>query len=399
MIPTERRLAAMVLIILVAGTAACLWTAVQEDRHMRDQLLTQAKLAVVGMPVEEISALTGSEKDLLLPGYRAMKNQMTGLRVADADIRFTYLIGHRNDGTYFFFVDSEPESSEDYSPPGQEYPEVTDLIRNVYTGGIPLTAGPDTDRWGTWVSSSVPVVDPRTGTTIAVFGIDVDARNWYWQILIACLPPLTATILILMLILHFSSLHDRSERGRRRTLLFLNTQQALVEMAKLPSDCMEQYLRNLIVIDARTLGADRVSIWMFSEDHSEMVCAEGYLHATNTFSSGMRLSRSDYPRYFTALDEDRIIAAEDARTDELTREFADTYLVPLNIVSMLDVPIRRGGRPVGIICHEYTGSKRSWDLLEQDFAASAADLVASAFERADRIAAEQALAESERRYR
>jgi PAS domain S-box-containing protein len=66
---------------------------------------------------------------------------------------------------------------------------------------------------------------------------------------------------------------------------------------------------------------------------------------------------------------------------------------------MLDVPIRRGGQIVGIVCHEHTGQKRYWDPLEQDFAASVADLVSLALERAERKIIEEALFESERRYR
>ena len=196
-----------------------------------------------------------------------------------------------------------------------------------------------------------------------------------------------------------SERHQAEERDRHQTLLFLRTQQTLVQMAKLPADTIDIFLHQITMTDAKTIGVDRVSVWLFSDDLSEMVCTECYDRSANSHMSSMRLKQSDYPRYFTALTENRILAADDARQDERTKEFTDTYLIPLNITSMLDIPIRRGGQMVGIVCHEHTGHKRSWDPLEQDFAASVADLISSALERAERKTFEEALFESERRYR
>ncbi len=55
-------------------------------------------------------------------------------------------------GSVFFLVDSEPPESEDYSPPGQTYPEASAILLNTFVSGKETTEGPLTDRWGTWVS-------------------------------------------------------------------------------------------------------------------------------------------------------------------------------------------------------------------------------------------------------
>jgi PAS domain S-box-containing protein len=204
-----------VLIILAGGFALISWTAQNEDIRLREALLTEARLAGVGINAEHVTALHGSESDLASPDYLVLKTQMAGFRDADSDIRFTYLIGRRDDGTYFFFVDSEQPGSEDYSPPGQEYPEVTVLIKRVFSAGRPLTAGPDSDRWGTWVSGVVPVTDPKTGTTIAVYGMDIDGRDWNLRIFRACLPVVIATLVLLILLLVFSYAHQRNDRERQ----------------------------------------------------------------------------------------------------------------------------------------------------------------------------------------
>jgi hypothetical protein len=108
-----------VIIILAGGIALISWTAQTEDIRLREALLTEARLAGVGINAAQVTALHGSESDLTSPDYQALKTQMAGFRDADMDIRFTYLISRRADDTYFFLVDSEPPGSEDYSPPGQ----------------------------------------------------------------------------------------------------------------------------------------------------------------------------------------------------------------------------------------------------------------------------------------
>ena len=204
-----------IILILAGGIVLIAWTAQNEDSRIREDLLTEARLAGVGINAAQVATLEGSGADLSSPDYLALKSQMAGFRAADPDIRFTYLIGRRIDGTYFIFVDSEPPGSKDYSPPGQEYPEVTALIKKVFSTGIPVTAGPDPDRWGTWVSSVVPVTDPGTGKIIAVYGMDIDGRNWNIGIARACLPVVIATLVLLILLLVFSYAHQRDERERQ----------------------------------------------------------------------------------------------------------------------------------------------------------------------------------------
>ena len=124
-----------------------------------------------------------------------------------------------------------------------------------------------------------------------------------------------------------------------------------------------------------------------------------YKSAEGTHEAGDRLDSASYPRYFSALDQSRLIAADDAMADERTGEFAETYLVPLDIRSMIDVPIRLRGALIGALCLEHTGSVRRWSPEEQEFAASLSDTIALAMEASERKSAETALQESEEQYR
>ncbi len=75
-----------------------------------------------------------------------------------------------------------------------------------------------------------------------------------------------------------------------------------------------------------------------------------------------------------------MIGAEDAVLDPRTSALAVPYLVPLDISSLLDVPIKVQDRLLGVLCQEHTGPVRSWTPEEKRFASFAAGLVALAIE-------------------
>jgi len=143
---------------------------------------------------------------------------------------------------------------------------------------------------------------------------------------------------------------------------------------------------------AAGLDVARASVWLYSEGERSIQCVDLYLRGTGTHESGLELFARDFPNYFAALAEDRTIAASDAHTHPATREFSSVYLASLGIGAMLEAPIRRMGRPVGVLCNEHVGPARSFSQEEQNYAAAVADMVARTLDAADRRRAEDALA-------
>lgn len=148
-------------------------------------------------------------------------------------------------------------------------------------------------------------------------------------------------------------------------------------------------LTTQIVADA--LSVDRVGIWFLEDRDRRLSCKEMFVRASREHRSGAELSAREYPTYMRALRERRAIVADDARAHATTRELAETYLIPNDIASLLDAPIIRGGRVIGVVCHERVGAVRAWTEREIDFAGSAADMVALVLEQADRVELEAAL--------
>lgn len=143
---------------------------------------------------------------------------------------------------------------------------------------------------------------------------------------------------------------------------------------------LEQALREITVTTAELLGVARASVWNYSEDRSSLECVELYRADEDLHEAGVELLASDFPRYFEAIARERLIAADDARRDPHTSEFADVYLAPLGISSMLDVPIRVGGHVMGVLCCEHVGPARSWASADNQLASSIADFIALAIE-------------------
>lgn len=150
---------------------------------------------------------------------------------------------------------------------------------------------------------------------------------------------------------------------------------------------------------ARTLGVERVSIWYFNDDKSHVHCRDLFDLSSGTHTSGAELRACDYPDYFQALTTDRLIASPDARRDPRTHEFAASYFSPLGISSLVDVPVRIGGQLRGVLCLEHVGPIRHWTADEEAFAAALGDAMSLASESHEHRRAQEALQESEERFR
>ncbi len=152
-------------------------------------------------------------------------------------------------------------------------------------------------------------------------------------------------------------------------------------------------------VTAHTLDVERVGIWLFDPTHTRLTCADLYARSTQSHSSGLELTAADYPQYFQALQQVHPIDATDVKTDVRTNEFWESYCQPLEISSLLDVPVRMKGEIVGVVCHEQVGPQREWDLEEIHFARTITNFVALALESLERGRMESALRESEERTR
>ncbi|HTP96440.1 MAG TPA: PAS domain S-box protein, partial [Burkholderiales bacterium] len=197
---------------------------------------------------------------------------------------------------------------------------------------------------------------------------------------------------------------DISERknaewqAQARGVMLEQHRRALLELAQLDKADFGRALAQILALDARTLGVERLSYWTLADDRSTLTCNAMYRRSRAELDpemAGLSLAAANYPRYFAALATDRPIVANDALRDPLTAEFAEGYLAPNGIGAMLDVAVWFRGKAVGVVCHEHVGGRRRWLPEEVDFAGSIATMVSLALEAHQRHVLAQALRASE----
>lgn len=178
--------------------------------------------------------------------------------------------------------------------------------------------------------------------------------------------------------------------------------QTLVQLARsktFQQGNLNAVLKEITETAAQTLLVKRVGVWLYNEERSKIECIDLYDVNTKEHSFGNSLSQENYPAYFQALEEERTIAANDAINDTRTQELSQPYLCVLGITSLLDAPIWLEGRLVGVVCHEHIGELRQWTLEEETFAGSIADFVTLAIEASERNVVQEALRQSEAKFR
>lgn len=179
---------------------------------------------------------------------------------------------------------------------------------------------------------------------------------------------------------------DARLRRQRQGLMELATSHSLYE------GDLEWAIREITRIAAHTLNVERTSIWFYSnEERTQLRCANLYSQSRQEHSLEIEISADDYPTYFQALETEEIIAARQGSHDPRIQELEPLYLKPLGITSKLDIPIRVGGKMVGVLCHEHLGTCKLWALEEQNFASYLGYMTSLAIESRDR-----ALSEAER---
>ncbi len=191
------------------------------------------------------------------------------------------------------------------------------------------------------------------------------------------------------------------EMLRQRIVQLSNQNAVLAELAinkAVHQGGFQGALTEITKFTAYTLKSERVSVWLYEKTPTRLRCLDLFEQSLNQHSEGMELAIADYPAYFQALAENKLIAAHDAHNDPRTCEFSRSYLTPLGITSVLDAPIRCDGQIVGVVCIERIGENLPWTAEEENFACSIADLVSLVLEARDRQRTAAALKESEERW-
>ncbi len=141
---------------------------------------------------------------------------------------------------------------------------------------------------------------------------------------------------------------------------------------------------------AEGLGCDRMSLWLHG-DHAggrTLVCRGLHDSSGRVATSELPpLVEAEHAAYFEALDRQGILSAADAQQHPALASMRESYLVPQDIRSLLDVPFAANGRRIGLLCGEQAGRRIDWQPAQVALMRRAGIVGSLLFERQRRIEA------------
>ncbi len=132
------------------------------------------------------------------------------------------------------------------------------------------------------------------------------------------------------------------------------------------------------------LKIERVNVWVFKKNPNKIECIGNYSHKGETFSKGEILLESQIPTYFSHLKSDKTIKIKNVYTSEISTELNETYCKEFNIHSIMDIPVRIGGKLAGVLCFEDCKKAREWSEDEINFALAVSQIVSLSIENQKR---------------
>lgn len=152
---------------------------------------------------------------------------------------------------------------------------------------------------------------------------------------------------------------------------------------------LKQSFEKLCEFLSEAIDVARTSVWVLSDDGSELRCVSLYKADDRSHSNGMVLNAVDFPDYFNTIKAEGRLSSEDAQDDSRTGKITENYLKPLGITSMLDAGIIMDGALIGVVCAEHIGVKRRWHPDEEAFLNVIAAYAAKRFAEFNRRKAEE----------
>ena len=187
-----------IILTLLLGCISAYYLYNRGDLAEKLRLIERATTMGLLISRDDLAQLDGTPDDLRNPYYVRLKKQLMDVRATNSDLRFAYLLGRNESDQLFFYMDSEPATSTDYSPPGQVYEEAPHLMRQVFEDGVSRYELYD-DRWGDWASGYSAIKD-ESGKIRAVLGIDTAGKEYEISMLTYASVPLLLSLIVAIFI-------------------------------------------------------------------------------------------------------------------------------------------------------------------------------------------------------
>lgn len=153
-----------------------------------------------------------------------------------------------------------------------------------------------------------------------------------------------------------------------RSFVFLEVIENLSKSPHISKGNVQEMAKEVLHKAAHYLKIRRTNIWTMDQENNKLVNILAYDRFTNSYYTEPDILGKDNPTYFEHIRLNEFITSSEAQNESFYKELANNYLIPHNIISMMEIPISSGGILKGIICFENTNGVRNWPIDEKQFA-------------------------------
>lgn len=158
-----------------------------------------------------------------------------------------------------------------------------------------------------------------------------------------------------------------------KTLLMLSKELNRMDLS------LDYFIRELLALSRDVLDSDRASYWCINDEKQTI-----YLHSIEQREGLLKIppaefSKEQFPSFLEEFLQNRTLAISKLSEDPRLSDIYNRYFKPSQIESMLNAPILIDGEFIGFISYTMTYNKvRDWDVQEQRYVGSLADLIVAA---------------------
>ncbi len=208
-------------LLLVLGWMAAEGRGNAVDRTFRQETLRLGISIAQTLNADRIKALSFSAADEQNPVFLRLNEQMRAFGKHYPSLKGIYTIAKR-DSVLVFGPETYGKDDPLSSPVGTVYEQPHPGLWQVFKDGLPVVIGPYSDEYGKFVSAFIPVLDPATGETLILLGIDVLGSDWKQLVARARLGAILATmVLFIVAMISFVFLTWRETVPLKSSLLWL----------------------------------------------------------------------------------------------------------------------------------------------------------------------------------
>lgn len=186
------------ILVLLTGLQQTWWQKEKTERFFKQELLQKTNDIARTIDPNLVKKLTFTGADTALYEFRLISEILLSYSNIITNVNL-YTLNLKDNSLYF-----GPESSEvgsiHHIQPGTRYNKPQKENFSIFTTGKPSFMGPYTDEYGSFITCLSPVIEPETGKTLMVVGLDILSSTWYQISINSILIPFFSTIIVLFLI-------------------------------------------------------------------------------------------------------------------------------------------------------------------------------------------------------